>query len=119
MRKIMLTIYHNPRCSKSRQTLALIEENNQDVSIVEYLKTPLDETQIKHLLSLLNVSPIEMMRTKESEFAEQNLKGADDNTLITAMVSTPKLIERPIVTNEKNAIIGRPPENVLTLFNNA
>jgi arsenate reductase len=112
----MLTIYHNPRCSKSRQTLALIEENNQEVSIVEYLKTPLDKATINSLLSRLNVSPIEMMRTKESEFKEQNLAGKTDNQLIAAMVNTPKLIERPIVTTETKAIIGRPPENVLALF---
>ena len=112
----MLTIYHNPRCSKSRQTLALIEENNQEVTIVEYLKAPLDEATIKSLLSLLNISPIEMMRVKETEFKEQNLTNADDEKLIKAMVNTPKLIERPIVTTENTAVIGRPPENVLTLF---
>jgi arsenate reductase len=112
----MLTIYHNPRCSKSRQTLALIEENNQEVSIVEYLKTPLDKTTIDSLLTRLNVSPIEMMRTKESEFKEQNLTNATDNQLIMAMVNTPKLIERPIVSSDTKAVIGRPPENVLTLF---
>jgi arsenate reductase (glutaredoxin) len=112
----MLTIYHNPRCSKSRQTLALIEENNQEVSIVEYLKTPLDKTTIDALLSRLNVSPIEMMRTKESEFKEQNLANATDVQLIIAMVNTPKLIERPIVSSATKAVIGRPPENVLTLF---
>jgi len=112
----MLTIYHNPRCSKSRQTLQLIEENNQEVTIVEYLKTPLNEAQINQLLALLNVSPIDMMRTKEAEFKEQDLKGANDDKLIAAMVNTPKLIERPIVTSATSAIIGRPPENVLTLF---
>jgi len=112
----MLTIYHNPRCSKSRQTLALIEENNQEVTIVEYLKKPLDEATIKSILSLLNISPIEMMRIKETEFKEQNLTNADEEQLILAMVNTPKLIERPIVTTENKAIIGRPPENVLTLF---
>jgi arsenate reductase len=112
----MLTIYHNPRCSKSRQTLALIEENNQEVCIVEYLKKPLDESTIQSLLSRLNVSPIQMMRTKESEFKEQALAQATDKQLIEAMVNTPKLIERPIVTSQTKAIIGRPPENVLTLF---
>lgn len=112
----MLTIYHNPRCSKSRQTLQLIEDNNQDVTIVEYLKTPLNESDIKALLAALNVNPIDMMRIKEAEFKEQNLKGADDNSLIQAMVNTPKLIERPIVVKGNKAIIGRPPENVLTLF---
>ncbi|MDG1751138.1 MAG: arsenate reductase (glutaredoxin) [Thalassotalea sp.] len=112
----MLTIYHNPRCSKSRQTLALIEDNNQDVTIVEYLKNPLTDIEIKNLLNALAVSPIEMMRTKEAEFKEQNLKNADDETLINAMITTPKLIERPIVVKNDKAIIGRPPENVLTLF---
>ena len=114
----MLTIYHNPRCSKSRQTLALIEENNQEVSVIEYLKTPLTKEVIEQLLALLTLSPREMMRTKESEYSEQNLATADDATLISAMVSTPKLIERPIVSDGKNAIIGRPPENVLSLINN-
>ena len=112
----MLTIYHNPRCSKSRQTLALIEDNNQDVTIVEYLKNPLTDIEIKNLLNALAVSPIEMMRTKEAEFKEQNLKNADDETLINAMITTPKLIERPIVVKNDKAIIGSPPENVLTLF---
>lgn len=113
----MLTIYHNPRCSKSRQTLTLIEENNQEVTIVEYLKTPLTQNDIEGLLSALDVSPIEMMRTKEAEFKEQALKGAPDETLIAAMVNTPKLIERPIVVKGDKAVIGRPPENVLTLIN--
>ncbi|GLX85613.1 arsenate reductase [Thalassotalea loyana] len=112
----MLTIYHNPRCSKSRQTLQLIEEKNADVTVVEYLKTPLTKEQITVLQEQLGVNVIEMMRTKETEFKEQGLKGADDNTLLDAMVNTPKLIERPIVSDGAKAIIGRPPENVLTLL---
>ena len=112
----MLTIYHNPRCSKSRQTLQLIEEKNADVTVVEYLKTPLTKAQITVLQEQLGVNVIEMMRTKETEFKEQGLKGADDNTLLDAMVNTPKLIERPIVSDGAKAIIGRPPENVLTLL---
>lgn len=112
----MLTIYHNPRCSKSRQTLALIEEQNYEVTVVEYLKNPLNVTEIETLLTLLNVSPLEMMRTKEAEFKEQNLSQADNATLIAAMAATPKLIERPIVSDQTRAIIGRPPENVLTLM---
>jgi len=112
----MLTIYHNPRCSKSRQTLQLIEQANQEVTIVEYLKTPLNIAQITNLLSLLKVSPIEMMRTKEEGFKALSLKQANDEQLINAMAAHPKLIERPIVTTTDNAIIGRPPENVLTLF---
>ena len=116
----MYTIYHNPRCSKSRQTLALLEEQsilvNQKINIVEYLKTPLTNNEVKQLLLQLNCKAIEMMRVKEAEFGELGLKGANDEALINAMVNTPKLIERPIVTNGSKAIIGRPPENVLTFF---
>jgi arsenate reductase len=116
----MFTIYHNPRCSKSRQTLALLEEQtqkvNQEISIVEYLKTPLSHDDIRQLLIQLDCSALNMMRVKEAEFSEQNLKTANEETLIDAMVNTPKLVERPIVTNGSKAIIGRPPENVLDLF---
>jgi len=112
----MLTIYHNPRCSKSRQTLQLIEQANAEVTIVEYLKTPLNAEQIKEILHLLNAKPIEIIRTKEAEFKTQNLQDADDDTLISAMVKTPKLIERPIVIKGNKACIGRPPENVLALL---
>lgn len=112
----MLTIYHNPRCSKSRQTLKIIEEAGQTVEVVEYLKSPLTEQEIVSLMQKLNLSAVEMMRTKEDEFKAQNLKGADQQTLIDAMVATPKLIERPIVVSGDKAVIGRPPENVLALW---
>jgi len=112
----MLTIYHNPRCSKSRQTLELIKENStKELNIVEYLKEPISQETIEQLLLQLSCSPLEMMRVKEVEFKEQNLKGADDQTLISAMVATPKLIERPIVSDGNKAVIGRPPTNALIL----
>lgn len=112
----MLTIYHNPRCSKSRETLELIKANtSEEINVIEYLKNPINQETIENLLTLLACSPIEMMRVKEAEFTEQNLKGADDKTLIAAMVATPKLIERPIVTDGKKAVIGRPPQNALAL----
>jgi len=112
----MLTIYHNPRCSKSRQTLTLIQQNStQEITVIEYLKIPLNQVKIEQLLLQLNCTPIEMMRVKEAEFKEQNLSKATNEQLITAMVNTPKLIERPIVSNGNKAIIGRPPENALTL----
>lgn len=112
----MLTIYHNPRCSKSRQTLELIKQNStKEITVVEYLKQPLTQEEITQLLSLLSCKPNEMMRVKEAEFKEQNLVNASDEQLINAMVTTPKLIERPIVSDGKQAIIGRPPENVLAL----
>ncbi|MGL1957435.1 MAG: arsenate reductase (glutaredoxin) [Colwellia sp.] len=116
----MLTIYHNPRCSKSRQTLALLEQEAkrtaQDFTIIEYLKTPLSQNDIEEILAKLQCKPVEMMRSKEAEFKDKNLKIATDQQLIQAMIATPKLIERPIVSNNETAIIGRPPENVLTLF---
>lgn len=112
----MLTIYHNPRCSKSRQTLELIQQNStKKVTVVEYQKQPLTRAEIEQLLSLLSCKPTDMMRIKEPEFKEQNLASASDDQLIDAMVSTPKLIERPIVSDGNQAIIGRPPENVLAL----
>jgi len=112
----MLTIYHNPRCSKSRQTLELIKDNSKkEVKVIEYLKEPLSQEDIEQLLALLSCSPVEMMRVKEAEFKEQNLKSADDKTLIAAMVTTPKLIERPIVSDGSKAVIGRPPTNALVL----
>lgn len=112
----MLTIYHNPRCSKSRQTLELIKQNStKELTVVEYQKQPLTPAEIAQLLSLLSCKPVEMMRVKEAEFKEQNLANASDEQLIAAMVATPKLIERPIVTDGKQAVIGRPPENVLAL----
>lgn len=112
----MLTIYHNPRCSKSRQTLELVQQNStKELTIIEYLKQPLTRVEITQLLSLLSCKPIDMMRVKDSEFKEQNLASASDEQLIDAMVTTPKLIERPIVSNGNQAIIGRPPENVLAL----
>ncbi len=112
----MLTMYHSPRCSKSRQTLELLKENStKEITIVEYLKQPLTQVQITHLLSQLDCKPIEMMCIKEAEFIEQSISDANDEQLIQAMVITPKLIERPLVSDGSNAIIGRPPENVLIL----
>ncbi|MBE1301217.1 MAG: arsenate reductase (glutaredoxin) [Alteromonadaceae bacterium] len=115
----IFTIYHNPRCSKSRQTLALIEQNNIVPTIVEYLKVPLTEDEIVNLKEKLGyTSFIEMMRTKEAEFKEHGLsKNSNEDSLVKAMAASPKLIERPIVTKGEKAIMGRPPENVLDLIN--
>ncbi|WP_394174206.1 arsenate reductase (glutaredoxin) [Thalassotalea litorea] len=111
------TIYHNPRCSKSRQTLQLLQDANVDVEIVEYLKEPLNKEQLLDVAKRLNVTPLDMMRTKESEFKELGLsKDSQADVLVDAMVSTPKLMERPIVVFGDKACIGRPPENVLSLI---
>jgi arsenate reductase len=116
----MFTIYHNTRCSKSRQTLGLLEDYSQssgeEFTVVEYLKTPLTIEEIKQLLVQLDCKAIEMMRTKEALFNQLNLKRANEDTLLQAMVDNPKLIERPIVSNGISAIIGRPPENITILF---
>ena len=87
-----------------------------NIFIIEYLKTPLNHDDIRQLLVQLDCSALSMMRVKEAEFSEQSLKGANEEILINAMTNTPKLIERPIVTNGSKAIIGRPPENVLDFF---
>ena len=114
----MLKIYHNPRCSKSRQTLALLKEAGHEPQIIEYLKTPLNSTQINALLAKLGVkSAREAMRTGEADYKALGLKTVTDEiTLICAMVSHPKLIERPIVETQTAARIGRPPEAVLEIL---
>lgn len=112
-------IYHNAKCSKSRQTFALLEENGITPVVIEYLKTPPDAATIGHLLDLLGLSARQLMRTKEPEYKAQNLADASlsEAQLVQAMVDTPKLMERPIVVVDgKKAVIGRPPENVLAII---
>ena len=113
-----VTIYHNPRCSKSRQTLALLIDKGVKPEIVEYLKTPPTKKELSRILELLGLTPRTLIRTKESEYKNLGLDNAnlDELTLIAAMVSNPILIERPIVVTENNAAIGRPPENVLKII---
>ena len=113
-----LTIYHNPRCSKSRQTLARIEEAGVTVSIRKYYDTPMSHEELTRLLGQLGFdNPRDLMRTKEKLYKELGLKEIDDNDrLIAAMLAHPKLIERPIVTDGKTAVLGRPPENVDALL---
>lgn len=111
-------IYHNPRCSKSRQTLQLLNDNQVEAEIVEYLKTPPSVAELRGILNLLGLQPRELMRTKEPEY---KASGADnpalsDEQLIALMVANPKLIERPIVLANGKAAIGRPPENVLEVI---
>ncbi|MEM7123991.1 MAG: arsenate reductase (glutaredoxin) [Pseudomonadota bacterium] len=114
-----VTIYHNPRCSKSRQTLALLEENGVEPDIVEYLKTPPDAATLDAVLKLLGMEPRDVMRKKEDPF---KALGLDDPAksraeLIQAMVENPVLIERPIVVKDgKKAALGRPPEQVLEIL---
>jgi arsenate reductase len=113
----MTTIYHNPRCSKSRQTLQLLEENNIQPIIRMYLQDTPSIEELQALLAQLQISPLELMRTKEDIYKELGLnKESSDEERLQAMHNNPKLIERPIVIHNNKAIIGRPPESVLALF---
>lgn len=111
-------IYHNPRCSKSRQTLELLKDKGIEPSVIEYLKTPPSAVEIADILEKLGRKPRELMRTKEAEYKELGLDddALHDGALIHAMVDNPKLIERPIVVANGKAAIGRPPENVLDIL---
>lgn len=112
-----VTLYHNPRCSKSRETLALLQEKGVEPNIRLYLEQPLSADEIKALLKKLGCPTIKMMRTKEEEFKAAGLSAdSSDEVLIAAMVETPKLIERPIAETDTAAAIGRPPENVLEIL---
>lgn len=117
----MVTIYHNPRCSKSRQTLQLLQENlteGAEIDIVEYLKTPLSKIEIKQLSQLVGGTLRDIIRTSETDYKENNLADTNltDEQLLEAMENMPKLLQRPIVVNGNKAAIGRPPENVLDIL---
>lgn len=113
-----ITLYHNPRCSKSRQTLALLNERGIEPTIVEYLKTPPTHQQLDSILRGLEMEPRDLMRTGEAEYGAQNLDDTqlERDQLINAMVVTPKLIQRPILIAGGQVAIGRPPEAVLTIL---
>lgn len=113
----MLKIYHNPRCSKSRQTLALLTQAGHDPQIVKYLDEPLIASEIKALMKKLSIDdPRDMMRKGEAGYKAQGLKDKTGSALIEAMAETPKLIKRPIVETDTAARIGRPPETVLEIL---
>ncbi len=114
----MITIYHNPRCSKSRATLKILEEKGIQPIIIEYLQTPPNAAMLDGFLGKLGIDPRQLMRRGEAPYEELNL--ADDSkdrtALIEAMVANPILIERPIVVNGEKVALGRPPENVLGIL---
>jgi arsenate reductase len=113
-----VTIYHNPRCSKSRQTLALLEERGISPVVIPYLENPPDAATLKRLLSRLGLAPRELMRTKEARYRELELDDPElsEDDLVRAMTENPILIERPIVVTAKGAALGRPPGNVLGIL---
>lgn len=113
-----MTLYHNPRCSKSRSALQLLEDRGLNPTIVRYLETPLSADQLQALLAKLGIGPRQLLRTGEDEYKTLGLNDPQltDAQLIDAMVSQPKLIERPILVVGDKAVIGRPPENVLEIL---
>jgi arsenate reductase len=112
-----IQILHNPRCSKSRQTLALLEEKGIEPEIIKYLDTPPSASELKTILTKLGLSARDLLRKGEDDYKKLNLKDPElsEQALIDAMVSHPKLIERPIVINNDKARVGRPPESVLDI----
>ena len=109
----MITIYHNPRCSKSRQGLAIVEASGKQYEIVKYLDEPISEEKLSEIIKTLGIQPIDLVRKNESIWKE-HYKGKDlsPSQVIAAMVKHPKLIERPIVVHGKKAVVGRPPESI-------
>ena len=113
----MTKIYHNPRCSKSRQGLAILENSGQPFEIVKYLDDNLSSEALKEIINLLKIKPIDLVRKNEAIW-KSDYKGKDlsDSEVIEAMIKNPKLIERPIVINGEKAVIGRPPELINSIF---
>ncbi len=113
----MIKLYHNPRCSKSREGLAILKDRNLDFEIVEYLKAPLTKEELSDIIKKLNIAPIDLVRKNESiwkeKYKSQNL---DNEQVLNAMVEHPKLIERPILVNENLAVVGRPPEQLISII---
>jgi len=112
-----MKIYHNPRCSKSRQGLAIVEASNLNFETIKYLETPISKEELTEIIKLLKIAPIDLVRKNEAVWKE-NYKGKNlsDSDIITAMIENPKLIERPIVINNGKAVIGRPPEIIKTIL---
>tara|TARA_Y100000588_G_scaffold10194_2_gene11267 strand:+ start:1417 stop:1767 length:351 start_codon:yes stop_codon:yes gene_type:complete len=112
-----LKIYHNPRCSKSRQALALLEEQGAEPEVVEYLKTPLTKAELAEVIGALGRVPHDAVRTKEDAYAASGLNPDSDLAAVcAALAAEPILLERPIVVKDSHAVIGRPPEDVLGLL---
>ncbi|WP_222911307.1 MULTISPECIES: arsenate reductase (glutaredoxin) [Pseudomonadaceae] len=113
-----LILYHNPRCSKSRGALELLEQRGLNPTVVRYLETPPSATELKQILARLGIGPRQLLRTGEEEYKALNLAdpSLSDTQIIEAMVAHPKLIERPILVNGDVAVVGRPPEKVLEIL---
>ena len=111
-----VTIYHNPRCSKSHQTLALLGEHGIEPDVIEYLETPPSALELKNILAMLSIGPRDLLRKKEAKEAGLNDPALGDGALIEAMAANPIVIERPIVVKNGKAALGRPPESVIDIL---
>lgn len=114
---MMIKIYHNNRCSKSRNGLKLLEDSGKEFKVINYVTEKLSINELENIIKLLGIKPIELVRKNEAIWKE-HYKGKEltDAEIINAMVENPKLIERPIVVNGKNAVIGRPSDNILKII---
>lgn len=114
-----VTIYHNPRCSKSRATLKLLQERGIEPQVIEYLKTPPDEQELRRILAMLGLRPRQLLRPAEAKAAGLDDPALDDDAVIRGMVAHPVTMERPVMVKDGQARIGRPPEKVLELLDEA
>ncbi|MDP5105455.1 MAG: arsenate reductase (glutaredoxin) [Polaribacter sp.] len=113
----MIKIYHNPRCSKSRQGVEVLENSGKEFKIIKYLDAVPSEKELAEIIKLLNIAPIDLVRKNEKIWKENyKVKELSDKEIILAMIQNPKLIERPIIINNNKAVIGRPSENILTII---
>ena len=111
-----IIIYHNPKCSKSRKTLEYIKDKNINPTIKLYLQEDITEKEIKNIVKMLGIKPIELVRQQEEEFKSYKNKDLDDEEVFNLLIKYPKLIERPIVVSDNRAILSRPPEKVLDII---
>ena len=110
-------IYHNPRWSKSRNSVRILEEKNIDYKIIEYLKNPLSLNELENILKILQLKPIDIIRKTESDYKENRIDlFRNDNEILMAIIKFPKILQRPIILNGNKGVIGRPPENILSII---
>lgn len=112
----LFTIYHNPKCSKSCKTLKILQDHGKEINIINYLQTPLEATELKEICQKLNCKIQDIVRVKEDVFSTLNLDFNNSEDVINALILHPILLERPIVVKNYEAVLGRPPENVLILM---